>query len=141
MADEWFQPFVGEWELTVDLPGAENLVGQVTFALVGAILVQTSTVPDPDAPDSICVALADGGNLVQYYFDSRGVARRYAMTWDGSTWTLERTQPDLSPLAFGQRFVGHLDPAGGRIDGEWHRSDDGVTWQRDFRLTYRRRAG
>jgi hypothetical protein len=105
----------GEWELTVDLPGA------------------------PAAPDSCCVVIAsDDGSYVQHYFDSRGVARLYAMTFDGRTWTLERTAPDFSPLDMCQRFVGIIGDDGMTISGEWQKSSDGQGWERDFGLTYTR---
>jgi hypothetical protein len=72
------------------------------------------------------------------YFDSLGVARLYAMTFDGRIWTLERTKPDLSPLEFHQRFVGSISTDGATIDGEWQGSDDRRQWRRDFGLTYTR---
>jgi hypothetical protein len=103
----------GEWELAVDLPGAGDVRGQVVFELLGEILVQRTTVPVPQAPDSCCVIVttADGG-YVQHYVDSRGAARLYAMTFDGRTWTLERTK--------------------------WQSSPDARQWTRDFGLTYTR---
>jgi hypothetical protein len=129
----------GEWELTVD--AAEDVRGHVVFEAMGEILVQRTTVPVPEAPDSCClvVAGADGG-LVQHYFDSRGTARLYAMTFDGRTWTLERLKADFAPLEFCQRFVGHVSDDGATIDGEWQTSDDGQQWRRDFGLKYTRIA-
>ena len=133
---------VGGWQLTVDLPGAEDVRGDVVFEAMGEILVQRTTVPVPQAPDSCCVVVTrTDGSYVQHYFDSRGVARLYAMTFDGRTWTLERTKPDLSPLEFHQRFVGTVSDDGAVIDGEWQSSDDGRKWRRDFGLTYTRTAG
>lgn len=132
---------VGTWGMTVDIPGAENVRGQVVFEVLGEILVQRITVPMPEAPDSCSVIVtAEDGGYVQHYFDSRGVARLYAMTFDGHTWTLERTTPDFSPLDFSQRFVGTLSDDGTTIDGEWRASNDGQQWQRDFGLTYTREA-
>lgn len=58
------------------------------------------------------------------------------MTFDGHTWTLERTKPDFSPLDFHQRFVGSISDDGTTIDGEWRTSQDGQQWTRDFRVTY-----
>lgn len=130
---------VGEWQLAVDLPGAEDVRGRVVFEAIGELLVQRTTVPVPEAPDSCCVVVAgkDGG-FVQHYFDSRGVARLYAMTFGGRSWTLERTAPDFSPLDFHQRFVASISGDGSVIDGEWQVSDDGQQWRRDFGLTYTR---
>jgi hypothetical protein len=127
----------GEWELAVDLPGATDVRGHVLFEMMGDVLVQRTTVPVPEAPDSCClVVTADDGGYVQHYFDSRGIARLYAMTFDGRTWTLERTKPDFSPLGTCQRFTGSISGDGTAIDGEWQSSDDGQEWTRDFRLTY-----
>jgi hypothetical protein len=129
----------GEWELAVDLPGAEDARAQVLFEVMGEVLVQRTTVPGPDAPDSCCLVVAgEDGRYVQHYFDARGVARLYAMTFDGRTWTLERTKPDFSPLGMHQRYVGRISEDAATIEGEWLRSDDGQHWTRDFRLTYTR---
>jgi hypothetical protein len=131
---------VGEWELAVDLPGAEDVRGHVLFEMLGEILVQRTTVPVPEAPDSCCLVVVTGqdGSYLQHYFDSRGTARLYAMTFDGRTWTLERTKPDFSPLDICQRFVGTISDDGATIDAEWLNSDDGQQWSRDFGLTYTR---
>jgi hypothetical protein len=60
------------------------------------------------------------------------------MTFDGRTWTLERTKPDFSPLDFAQRFAGRVSGDGATIGGEWQRSADGQEWERDFGVTYTR---
>jgi hypothetical protein len=112
----------GEWELAVDLPGAEDVRGHVVFEALGDVLVQRTAVPVPDAPDSCSVIVSTGdGGYVQHYFDSRGVARLYAMTFDGRV-----------------RFIGTVGEDGTTIDAEWQKSADGREWQRDFGLTYLR---
>src|SRR4051794_7803333 len=112
--------FVGRWELAVDLPGAEGVRGAVVFDRMGDVLVQRTTVPVPQAPDSCCVIVgSDDGGFTQHYFDSRGVARLYAMNFDGSLWTLERTKPDFTPLEFHQRYVGTFSGDLTTITGEW----------------------
>jgi hypothetical protein len=129
----------GEWELAVDLPGAEDVRGHVTFEMLGEMIMQRTTVPVPEAPDSCCVVIgAADGSFTQHYFDFRGVARVYAMTFDGRTWTLERSMPDFSPLDFHQRFIGSVTDDGTTIDGEWQSSTDGQHWTRDLGLTYTR---
>jgi hypothetical protein len=131
--------FVGEWELSVDLPGAQDVRGHVAFDLLGDVLVQRTTVPVEEAPDSCCVVVRnEEAGFTQHYFDSRGVARLYAMTFDGDTWTLERTKPDFTPLESHQRFMGRFDVEHSTINGEWQSSNDGHDWHRDFGLTYRR---
>ena len=138
MGIEALRDFVGEWELEVGLPGAEGLRGRVVFEFLGEVLVQRTYVPVPEAPDSVSVIVAGPEGYVQHYFDSRGVARLYAMTFDGTAWTLERTKADFSPLNFCQRYVGSFSDDRRMLDGEWQTSDDGREWRRDFRLTYRR---
>ena len=95
-------------------------------------------VDHPDAPDGIAVIGADPvtGAYVQHYFDSRGVARDYAMGLTAGVGTLERfaEHPDFS-----QRFVGRFSPDGDSILGRWERSMDlGATWSPDFDLVYGR---
>src|SRR3954470_13656521 len=71
-------------------------------------LPERAAADHPAAPDG-CMAIAPDarrpGDFVQHYFDSRGVVRLYAMTFDGRTWTLTRLEPDFSPLDFRQRFT------------------------------------
>src|SRR4051812_25323877 len=122
MTIEQLQPFIGEWELSSDIPGAEDMRGRAVFEWLsdGPILVEHSTVPDSGVPDGICLISADpGGGYLQHYFDSRGVVRLYAMTFDGSTWTLTRSKPDFSPLDFHQRYIGQFSADGTTIDGAW----------------------
>lgn len=139
-------PLVGEWSIEAAFPGAppSEIRGRMTLAwtLGGAFLEQRSSVPHPDVPEGLCLIgpSPDGDAFTQHYFDSRGVARVYAMTFAGGRWTLLRQTPDFTPLAFHQRYVGTLAPDGDTIDGRWETSPDGEAWQLDFGLTYRRAA-
>jgi hypothetical protein len=73
--------------------------------------------------------------------DSRGVARVDEMGLEDGVWTLSRTKPDFSPLKFWQRFAGRFSADGRTIEGTWEIShDEGVTWERDFDLTFRKVA-
>jgi hypothetical protein len=141
---ERLEPFLGEWRLQVpSLPLPPELAdaARTTFewTLGGAFLLQRSSVPVPEAPDGLSMIGPDaGGGYTQHYFDSRGIARLYAMTLDGRDWTLERHTPDFSPLPFHQRWLGTFSADGDRIDGRWETSPDGRDWELDFELTYRR---
>ena len=99
-------------------------------------LIQRWEVPHPDAPDGLAVIGFDERlrTYRQHYFDSRGVARVYEMGFTRGIWALSRTEPDLSPLDFSQRFSGIFGD--GRIDGRWEISKDGSTWEHDFELIY-----
>jgi hypothetical protein len=141
---ERLEPFVGEW--SIEAPGfplapevADEARLSFEWTLGGAYLLQRSSVPVPEAPDGLSVIgpNADDG-YTQHYFDSRGIARLYAMTFDGRRWTLERHTPDFSPLPFHQRWVGAFSADGSTIEGRWETSPDGHDWELDFQLVYRR---
>jgi hypothetical protein len=141
---ERLAPFIGEWSMEAAFPGAgpSPSRGRTTFewALGGSHVLQRAEVDHPKAPDvhAVIAAAADGTGYMQHYFDSRGVARLYAMTFDDGVWELRRTAPDFSPLDFSQRFVGRFVADDSVIDGRWETSRDGVDWELDFGLTYTR---
>jgi hypothetical protein len=116
--------------------------GSVNFEWLpsGGFLIERWEVPIPDVPNGVAVigAAPEEGRFLQYQFDSRGVARIYTMEFDGDTWRLWRSEPDLSPLDFHQRFTGSFSPEGPTIRGRWESSQDGSDWQEDFGLLYRR---
>ena len=133
--------FVGAWNMaasfvpsTADAPRART-----SFEWLSGrrFLIQRWEVEHPDAPDGIAVIGLDhdGTTLVQNYFDSRGVARVYTMTFLDGVWTLERiaSAPDFS-----QRFIGAFTDDRDTISGRWDSSHDGSTWVPDFGLTYTR---
>jgi hypothetical protein len=139
------EPLVGEWRIEAPaFPIAPELAAEArtTFewTLGGAFLLQRSSVPVPEAPAGLSVIAPDEGDgYTQHYFDSRGVVRLYAMTFDGHEWILERRLPDFSPLAFHQRWIGALADSD-TIRGRWESSPDGHDWELDFELTYHRVA-
>src|SRR5687767_2202974 len=107
------EPLVGEWKMAAvfkDMPPAD-VDARVSFEwLVGeAFLIERWEVPIPEAPDGIAIIGPDPeneGNYLQHYFDSRGVARVYKMSFQDRVWKLWRDKPDFSPLDFSQRFTG-----------------------------------
>lgn len=133
--------FVGEWSLSSsfapDPAGAPRAVTRFEWLAGRRFLIQRWEVDHPDAPDGLAVIGldADGSTLLQHYFDSRGVARVYVMTFARRVWTLERI---ASPPDFSQRFVGTFTDDEDTINGEWQICHDGSTWARDFSLTYTR---
>jgi hypothetical protein len=141
---ERLERFVGEWRIEAPafpLPAELADPARTTFewTLGGAFLLQRSSVPVPEAPDGLSVIGPDAGDgYTQHYFDSRGIARLYAMTFDGRDWTLERHTPDFSPLPFHQRWLGALSVDGETIQGRWEKSPDGRNWELDFELAYQR---
>src|SRR5262245_34647354 len=137
--------FVGEWRMLATLgdePDAD-IGARATFKWLAGerFLVERWDIPIPEAPDGIAVIGADpgrAGNYLQHYFDSRGVARVYKMSFDDRVWRLWRDEPDFSPLDFAQRFTGTFSEDGETIIGRWEICHDGSTWEHDFDLTYTR---
>lgn len=87
---ERLAPFIGEWSL----PGG----GRTVFEWMSGrrFVIQRWEVPHPDVPDGIAIigpAEQERGAYRQHYFDSRGVARVYAMTFAGGIWRLSRDEP------------------------------------------------
>jgi hypothetical protein len=146
---------VGTWDVEGSIPGravgapgtgaAVRAVGRCAFEWIldGQFLLQRTEARVPDAPDSSSVIgySSERDGLVQHYFDARGIARAYDMTFGGGRWTLLRQAADFSPLPFLQRFDGTLSADHSTIDSRWERSVDGETWEKDFDLVYRRRSG
>ena len=141
---EALERFIGEWTLaaTFDAPLAD-VGARASFAWLPGerFLVQRWEIPIPEAPDGIALIGADPeseGNFLQHYFDSRGVARVYKMSFADGVWKLWRDEPDFSPLDFSQRYTGTFSDDGNTIAGRWEICHDGTTWERDFDLTYTR---
>ncbi len=144
--NERLAPLIGAWSLAMVMPGdprpeeLPDVGARVTFEWMGdrAFVLERWTVPIPEAPDGLAVIGWDDGRgtFLQHYFDERGVARVYEMTFDDGVWSLERTKEDFSPLHFSQRFVGRLTAHGERIDGTWEIAHDHEGWEKDFDLIY-----
>ena len=146
--NERLEPLIGEWSLAMLLPGRQtpedptDLGARATFEWMGdkAFVLERWTVPIPEAPNGLAIIGWDEGRgtFLQHYFDERGVARVYEMSFDGGVWRLERTKADFSPFDFSQRFTGTFTGDGGRINGTWEIAHDHKTWEKDFDLIYTR---
>jgi hypothetical protein len=139
------EPLIGEWSLTAvfkDTPPADVGARASFDWLAGErFLIERWEVPVPEAPDGIAIIGADPeseGNYLQHYFDSRGIARVYKMSFEEGVWKLWRDEPDFSPLDFSQRYTGAFSDDGKTIAGRWEICHDGKTWEHDFDLTYKR---
>ena len=101
----------------------------------GGYVIARSRPDGGGVPNSVTVmGPREGtGELVQHYFDSRGVARVYEMTLENDEWTLFRDGPE-----FAQRFTGRLSPDGQTIEGTILMAEDHETFIRDFDLRYTR---
>ena len=131
---EALKPLVGEWRLLAtfkDMPPAD-IGARVTFEWLPGerFLIQRWEVPIAEAPDGIAIIGPDpeiSGNYLQHYFDTRGVARVYKMSFE---------EADFSPLDFSQRYTGTFSDDGTTIAGAWEICHDGKTWEHDFDLSY-----
>jgi hypothetical protein len=137
------EPFIGEWTLEAVFaqgrPPGDTARCVFEWILDGQFVLQRATVPHPDAPDGFSVIGVDAetGAYTQHYFDSRGVARLYSMTFDDGVWKLLRESPDFTPLDFLQRFTGTFE-GDDVVRGAWEICRDGSTWELDFDLIYTR---
>jgi hypothetical protein len=131
---------VGEWSQKATPAGGEPWPGEArsTFEwLEGSdnrLLVETSTVEMPEAPDGFCVYGCDAaeGRYYQLYTDERNVCRVYEMSIGEGEWKLWR---DAEP--FSQRFTAKISDDGNTIEGRWE-IDEGDGWRTDFDLVYTR---
>jgi hypothetical protein len=143
--------FVGEWILEARFPDGQPASAGASgkelrprsrfeWALDGQFLLQRTEVPVPEVPDSLAMVGVDPetGAYAQHYYDSRGVARLYAMSLADGVWTLTRESPDFSPLAFRQRYTSTFSQDGNTITGAWEKHLGGAGWEHDFALIYRR---
>jgi hypothetical protein len=137
--------FIGTWDMEAIFPSNPGQVlrgGQTVFEWMKGqqLLIQRADIPAPEAPDSLAIVAfnPETKTYTQHYFDSRGVVRLYAMTFNDGVWTLLRTSPDFSPLQFSQRYTGTFSEDGNTIRGTWEVSRNGATWTKDFDLTYLR---
>jgi len=136
---------IGEWSMEAsfkDTPPAETSARAVFEWMPGQrFLIERWQVPVPEAPDGIAVIgpdPEDEDNYLQHYFDSRGVARVYKMSFSDGIWKLWRDSPDFSPLTFSQRLTGTFSHGGKTISGAWELCHDAGACEHAFDLTYTR---
>jgi hypothetical protein len=146
---EQLNAFIGEWSMAARFPGAPQAASDGADSGARTVfewlpgerfLVQRWEVPHPEAPDGIAIIGFDRtrNGYLQHYFDSRGVARLYEMTFADRAWRLSRSAADFSPLNFLQRYEGSFSEDGSTISGSWQTSSDGSDWKLDFELVYTR---
>lgn len=124
---------VGDWQVAMheawflDQPDVDD-AGTASIEWLGdAFLSFHWRAPVGDT--RLVIGRSDAADRYQVlYHDERGTSRVFAMTFDGSTWTMVREDPD-----FHQRWTATVGP--GLIEGRWEASDDaGDTWRTDYRL-------
>ena len=143
MAESPLGLLAGTWEFEPLVEGKPTGKGRATFEwLDGGFLLERSDAEwtDPgwveNAPVSTRSVIGwddSTDEVVQLYSDSRGVVRIYRGTLTDEAWMLGRAAPD-----FHQRFVGKLRDEGRTIEARWESSPDGIAWELDFPITYRK---
>jgi hypothetical protein len=134
-------PLLGTWSTEATHPLLPGTVvrGHAGFEWLEdqRFLIQRSHYDHPDIPDAVTVTGVLDGSPAMHYFDPRGVHRVFAVELTAGTWRYWNDTP-----GFAQRFTGTLSPDGDTIAGRGELSRDGVTWDDDLAITYRRaRAG
>lgn len=142
---------VGTWTTEATHPAMPGVVVRGTAVvewLEGRrFLIVRSGNDHPDFPDSISIlgftdadrigntaAASDRkSQMTMHYYDSRGVFRTLGAAVDDASWRLERIAP-----GFSQRFTGTFADDFRTIAGVWQLCEDGVHWNDDLRITYRR---
>lgn len=132
----WLDALAGRWDVSVDNP---HIPGTLTGTMTaewqeGTYLVLRSHADHPDAPDSLMIIGVDDTTdaCTVLYSDERGVHRIYQMRLADGVWRQWRDAP-----GFAQRFTGTFDGPD-TIRGKWEICLDGITWEHDFEMTYRR---
>ena len=132
----------GDWEMELSnsafLPHPTDKVkGHVSFDWVedGAFLRMRQGDKATRPPSALWLMGRDEstGEYKVLYFDARGVSRIYNMSFEGSTWKMWRDAP-----GFSQRYEGKVSRDHNTIRAHWEKSSDGVQWEHDFDITYRR---
>jgi hypothetical protein len=133
------EALVGEWVMEASFPNGQGGTGRALFEwALGRQFLICRTEARGGPPDGLMIMGYGPGRLPyrQHYFDSRGVARIYAMDLSDGVWTLLRDSADFTPLDFAQRYTGTFAADGRRIEGRWESAQDGTTWELDFHLNY-----
>lgn len=127
-------PLIGEWD--VEVPRFPGQRGRATFEWLegGAFLRFHAEAPEPAPSGTLIISRDDASEVyTALHYDSRGVSRVYAMTFDDGAWKIWRNAP-----GFSQRFTGTLADDGRSIRASWEKSPDGSDWEHDFDLLYTR---
>jgi hypothetical protein len=89
-----FEPLIGEWHGVGEVPAEPPLRVSVDAGIerLGRFIVFRTVGEPAEMPDSISIVggAPDSDPQPMRYFDSRGVARLFMMTVEGSTWRIWR---------------------------------------------------
>ena len=155
--DPLFAPLdklVGSWTTEATHPAMPGVVVhgavEVEWLEGKRFLIHRARTDHPDFPDSLSIigltgsdrvddrtgtVSNDGGRqLRMHYYDSRGVYREFDASVDATAWRTWNESP-----GFSQRFTGTFADDGDTIVGQAQLRRDGVHWNDDLAITYRRK--
>lgn len=140
---EPFHVLIGSWNTagTHGLVPDTVLHGHTTFEWLenGAFLMMRSEIDDPRFPSTIAIFGSDAAEddaEAKYYmltYDERGVSRKYEVNLHDNLWKWWRNAP-----GFFQRYEGIIGDGGNTIIARGELSKDGLSWEKDLDLTYKR---
>jgi hypothetical protein len=128
---------VGAWAVTGSHPqlAGRTLHGRMTFERIegGAFVRMHSKMDDAEIPEGVAIfgTDSDDAKCTMLYFDERGVARLYDVTFhdDGFSWTRDAPQ-------FAQRFRVTIAKDDRTMESEGTMKKEGSEWEPDLRLSY-----
>ena len=131
------QPLIGEWEYTLYnawfLDSMNTKVKGFTTIerLHDSFVVVRQTAADKKPADVWVIGYSDPQKKYQlFYYDQRGVARIFDMTFDGKEWNFHREDKD-----FYQKMTAKVSK--NKIQSiAWASEDKGKTWRKDFDMEY-----
>jgi hypothetical protein len=133
-------PKVGHWETESThplLPAGTIVRGRASFEWLegGHFLIWRESADHPDFPDAITILGYDdeAGSGFMHSYDSRGEARRHEMAAEAGVWRFWADLPEFS-----LRFTGTFAAGNTTISGVSELCHNGVTWEEDLVVTYRR---
>ncbi len=136
---EAFSILIGNWNTT----GTHGLLpdtilhGHASFEWLegGAFLMMRSEIDDPRFPQGIAIIGSDNseGEYYMLTFDERGVSRKHEVTLHENIWKWWRNAP-----GFLQRYEAQIVDGGNTIISKGELSKDGLSWEKDLDLTYKR---
>jgi hypothetical protein len=136
---EPFQVLIGSWTTTGTHGLFQDAIlnGHTSFEWLenGAFLLMRSEIDDPRFPSTTAIFGSDDAEAKYYMltFDERGVSRQYEVTLYDNIWKWWRNAP-----GFLQRYEGIIEDGGNTIITRGELSKDGVSWEKDLDLTYKR---
>ncbi|HLY70426.1 MAG TPA: hypothetical protein VKR53_11910, partial [Puia sp.] len=136
---------VGDWVMVLSNTSflsdpTDKLKGYASFEFIenGGFLImrQGSTFPGPAAASWLIGRDDAIEDYTVLYFDSRGISRKYEMSFCHGKWKMWRSSP-----RFWQRFEGEFNKNANKITAFWEKSVDGKNWAHDFDVEFTRIHG